>query len=104
MLQQCVAVTATLAVASVASRVYLDTRETATDALCVRLIQKSIHWQRVTGTNPLARHKHLSMALAFLLAAREVAPDATLERLTGVDVSKMHADLEQSLAIESKTK
>jgi hypothetical protein len=104
MLKHCVTVNIVLLAICLVSRGYVETKESRTDALCVRLVSKAMHWRNVSGSGPLARHKHLAMSLAFLLAAREVAPDALLEQLTSVDVSQMRDALERDLrSVETKT-
>ena len=98
MWQQCVAVTAALALAAVAARAMADGSEASQTGR--RLVEHGVHWVSVAREEPdaLLRLQHAATALAYLRAAREVCADAELTRTTGVDVERAWAHAERRLA------
>lgn len=97
MIRQCISTTFVLAIVCVVSRMYVETRDTGKESLSQRLLQKAFYWQNMRGADAMALHRHRAMALAFLDAARETAADATLERMAGVDVGHLRAQMEREL-------
>lgn len=67
------------------------------------LLAQSTEWMRLAEQDgvPLFAYRHAAFALAYLNAARLVAPDNELQR-HGVDVHLMHGKLEGQLAALSK--
>lgn len=67
------------------------------------LLAQATEWLRLSEQDgvPLFAYRHAAFALAYLNAARLVAPDAELQR-HGVDVHLMFGKLEHRLAALSK--
>jgi hypothetical protein len=108
MLRQCSAISFLLLTASVVSRVAVETSERPTATAARKLVERALHWTSVAdadadadgggGGDRLNVYHHLVTALAFLYAAREIATDRELERVTGVDVVSSVTTLERRVA------
>lgn len=101
MLRQCAAVSSILFALSVASRLVAENADGTVPAAGRALILRALHWNDVAEgemDDDALRLQHYASAFAFLQAARELTSDMELERSTGLDVSKISADIEHRCA------
>ena len=69
-----------------------------------QLTQQALEWhaQSQQDTDALFGMRHADYALAYMNAARAILPDATLQRLTSVDVHETIIALESHQQLHSK--
>tara|TARA_B100001063_G_C16691344_1_gene517236 strand:+ start:288 stop:701 length:414 start_codon:yes stop_codon:yes gene_type:complete len=68
------------------------------------MVSEAQQWYEIAmqDQNLQIRAQHVAFANAYLHAARHVADDATLERLTKIDVHVLHKNIEMSQKSASK--
>ena len=61
-----------------------------------QLVQEAARWSAVSeqDSNPLLRVMHATYAMAYVNAARCLADDGDLRRVTGVHVEELHATVQ----------
>lgn len=97
MIRQCALTSTLLLVVSVATRLAVD--QSVGGVRGSRFLERAAHWRDVARSErePLLSVQHLSAALTWLSAAREVSSDADLERYSGLDVLQLQRALERDL-------
>ena len=100
MLAQAVSTSLVLLLGSLLAKLLVDTHDTTSvGGNAHSLLRQALHWRDVAAqdVDPIMQLQHAASGAAFLHAARTISKDSELERIAGVDVSKLARGLEKRM-------
>lgn len=104
-LQNSIVVTVGLIILTILSKVLNDSPHNLNTQAGVELLSHALKWRKIASqdTQPFLKLQHLIFASAYINAARQIAKDSELEKVTGTDLLKLRKVLENQsqLTIDS---
>ena len=104
-LQNAIIVSMALLVLTLLSKVLNDSPQSMNTQAGVELINHALKWRRISAqdSQPFMKIQHLIFAVAYINAARQIAKDSDLEKVSGLDLRKLRKLLDEQtqLAIDS---
>tara|TARA_E500000178_G_C16745323_1_gene627900 strand:+ start:274 stop:657 length:384 start_codon:yes stop_codon:yes gene_type:complete len=96
-IQNAVVVTTGLIILTILSKVLNDSPQSLNTKSGVELLNHALKWRRIASqdSQPFLKLQHLTFANAYINAARQIAKDSELERVTGADLLKFKKAIEQ---------
>lgn len=95
--QNATIVTTSLIVLTILSKVLNDSPNSLNTQSGVELLSQAFHWKKIASqdSQPFLKLQHLIYASAYVDAARRIAKDSELEKVTGTNLLKLKKLLEQ---------
>lgn len=102
-----VRVTAAVAILSVLLKACEPILSSTTDkehAIAKSMLEQADQWYNTSlqDQNIQSKNQHISFAAAYIHAARHILSDASLERITGIDVHALQNSIESMQKVSSK--
>ena len=100
-IQNAIGVTSALFLLTVLSKVLTDSYTNTCIPASIELLNHSIRYKKQSQQDSVIfiKFQHLVLAIAYLNAARKISKDNEIERTTGIDLNKLHKNLEDQISV-----
>lgn len=90
-----------LLVLTMLSKLLNDSPQSMNTQAGVELINNSLKWRKIASqdSQPFMKVQHNMFAIAYINAARHIARDIELEKLTGIDLRKLLKSIDEQLQL-----
>jgi len=98
-------ITGGLLVLVILSKILNDSPQNSNTQSGVELLNQAIKWRKIAhqDSQPFMKLQHLVFSSAYISAARQIAKESELEKITGADLSKLKKILEHQIQSTTDT-